>query len=84
MTLTFKHCLTYFHSGVVFICSCSASIGLNIFSEQAKPQVHLFLVGTVDNDGIKADTCRVQRSHVGKVSLRLLFLRQLFSMLIHH
>lgn len=61
MVCAIKCCLTYFRSGVIFACNCCASISLNIFFEQAKPLVHLFLVGTVDNDGIKADTLRSER-----------------------
>lgn len=43
-------------------CNGGAPVDLDVFFEQAKPQVHLLLVATVDNDGVQADTCRGQRS----------------------
>lgn len=55
---TSGHCWTYFNSGEVFRSNGCASVGLNVLFQQAKPQVHLLLTGTVDDDGIQADTCR--------------------------
>lgn len=49
---------TYFYSGEAFGSNGCASVGLNVFFQQAEPQVHLLLTGTVDDDGIQADTCR--------------------------
>lgn len=55
---------TYFYSGEVFGSDGCASVGLNVFFQQAEPQVHLLLTGTVDDDGIQADACKEQRSCV--------------------
>lgn len=51
--------VTYLHSGVVSGRDRGSSVGLDVLSEQTEPQVQLFLVATVDDDGIKADTCNM-------------------------
>lgn len=53
--------VSYLHSGVVSVRECRPSIGFDVLSEQSEPQVHLFLAGTVDDDGIEADTCSMFR-----------------------
>lgn len=51
--------MAYLHPGVVPGGDGRPSVGLDVLSEQTEPQVHLFLVGAVDDDGIEADTCGV-------------------------
>lgn len=49
---------TYSHSGVAFRLDSSASILLDALLKKAKPHVHFFLTGAVDNDGVQADSWR--------------------------
>lgn len=56
---------SHLHSGVVSGRDGRSSIGFDVLLEQPKPQVHLFLAATVDDDGVKADTCIMFRK--GKV-----------------
>lgn len=53
--------VSYLHSGVVSGRGRRSSIGFDVFFEQSEPQVHLFLAGTVDDDGIEADPCDMSR-----------------------
>lgn len=66
--------VTYLHSGVVSGHDRRSSIGFDVLFEQSEPQVHLFLAGTVDDDGIKADTCDMFRK--GKCNASSAFSRQ--------
>lgn len=63
--------VTYLHSGVVSGGDRGSSVGLDVLFEQAEPQVHLFLVATVDDDGIKADTCNMFKNGKCNWSLSL-------------
>lgn len=53
---------THLHPGVVCGRRRRSSVGLDVLFEQTEPQVHLSLVGAVDDDGIKADTCDTFRN----------------------
>lgn len=63
--------VTYLHSGVVSGGDRGSSVGLDVLFEQTEPQVHLFLVATVDDDGIKADTCNMFKNGKCNWSLSL-------------
>lgn len=56
---------SYLHSDVVSGRDGRSSVGFDVLFEQPEPQVHLFLAATVDDDGVKADTCTMFRK--GKV-----------------
>lgn len=63
--------VTYLHSGVDSGGGRGSSVGLDVLFEQTEPQVHLFLVATVDDDGIKADTCNMFKNGKRNWSLSL-------------
>lgn len=63
--------VTYLHSGVVSGGDRGSSVGLDVLFEQTEPQVHLLLVATVDDDGIKADTCNMVKNGKCNWSLSL-------------
>lgn len=63
--------VTYLHSGVVSGRDRGSSVGLDVLFEQTEPQVHLFLVAAVDDDGIKADTCNMFKNGKCNWSLSL-------------